>query len=433
MKIVLINSADSGGGAARAAMRLHLALLSIGVDSTLLVSVKSSNEPSMAARGDVIGRGLGLVRPFIDRLPLFLYAEREKLPFSCGWLPARDMVKTIRQLAPDIVHLHWIGGGTLSIGDLKKVAAPIVWSLHDMGPFTGGCHYSGDCERFTNGCGACPQLGSRQNIDLSSVVLRRKIKAYANLNIQVIGLSRWLASEASRSALFKNVKVLSLPNPIDTEKFAPLDKDYCSNILRLPRNKKIILFGAMSATHDLRKGWVQMRETVAKLKGSSMHFVVFGSEKPTDDLGSDLTNRVTFLGQLHDDISLRVAYSAADVFVLPSLQENLANTAMEALACGTPVAAFDIGGNRDLVQHKETGYLAKPYDTDDLASGIEYICAESESARLHNNALSFVAENFSFAVVAEKYKALYSELLTGNTKDTEVNGDATNLARGTEY
>ncbi|MDB2434677.1 glycosyltransferase family 4 protein [Luminiphilus sp.] len=416
MRIVLINSADSGGGAARAAMRLHLALLSIGVDSTFLVSVKSSNEPSMAARGDVIGKGLGLVRPFIDRLPLFLYPQRQRLPFSCGWLPARDMVKTIRRLAPDIVHVHWIGGGTLSIGDLKKISAPIVWSLHDMAPFTGGCHYAGECERFTNSCGACPQLGSRLSIDMSSVALRRKIRSYTNLDIQVVGLSRWLASEASRSAVFKNCNVQNLPNPIDTDKFAPLGKNFCREMLGLPKNKKIILFGAMSATHDLRKGWLQMRETVGKLKEPSLHFVVFGSGKPTDDLGPDLTNRVTFLGQLHDDISLRIAYSAANVFVLPSLQENLANTAMEALACGTPVAAFNIGGNQDLVQHKETGYLARPYDTDDLADGIKYLCIASEAERIQKNTTAFVAENFSFAVVAEKYKALYAEVLMRDKK-----------------
>ena len=410
MKVLIVNSLDIEGGAARAAHRLHRSLLGEGINSQMLVQQKGSDEFSVIGPTTAVKRGIGKIRPKLDSLPLRRYKERSITPFSPAWVPFSSIVKQINALDPDIVHMHWVAGGMMRIEDIPKIKAPIVWSLHDMWPFTGGCHYDEFCGAFRKNCGNCKVLASSTTKDLSRKIFVRKQKAFSEKkDITIVGLSHWLAEEAGSSTLFAKNKVISLPNPIDTQTFSPFDREKARQLLNLPEGKKLILFGAMGATTDPRKGYTQLSQALEQLQTQDAELVVFGASQPSK--GAGFPQPAHYLGRLYDDVTLQVLYSAADVVLVPSLQENLSNAIMEALACGTPVVSFDIGGNSDLVDHKTNGYLAEPFDVNELAKGIDWVLNSTEYGILSGNARNKVLQNFDNKVVAPKYIELYHSIL----------------------
>jgi len=409
MKILHLNTSDITGGAARAAYRLHRALLDQGLDSQMLVQSKASDDRTVIAPETKIGKAMGKVRPTLDQLPNRLYPRRKQTPYHASWLPFSGSVRKIRASDPDIVHVHWIAGGNLRIEDLARIQKPIIWSLHDMWAFTGGCHYDEGCGRYQERCGACPVLGSAKDKDLSRWVFRRKHKQFSKVpNLVVNGLSSWLADCAASSSLFRNRKVVNLPNPIDTQVYAPMPKEQAKQILGLAADTKHVLFGAMNATGDERKGFAELTQALELMSRDNIELAVFGSSEPEN--APSFPFRTRYLGRLQDDISLRILYSAADVMVVPSKQENLSNAIMEALACGTPVVGFDIGGNKDMIEHRENGYLATPFEPDDLAQGIEYCLQHPDPKALRENARAKVERCFAAPVVAKQYVALYEEV-----------------------
>lgn len=409
MKILIVNTSDIQGGAARAAYRLHRALLVEGVNSQMLVQSKSSDDFTVLSPQIKFQKAMGKLRPTLDSIPVRRYSNSTKTLFSPSWVPFAGLVDKINALNPDVVHLHWIAGGMMRIEDLAKINAPIVWSLHDMWAFTGGCHYDEECSGYQKQCGVCPVLGSDKDKDLSRKVWLRKQASFAPLpNMTIIGLSKWLAHCALSSSLFKNNPVVNLPNPIDTKIFAPLEQVEARKLFNLPQDKKLILFGAMGATSDPRKGFKELTHALDHVP-ADYELVVFGSSKPQNPQG--FKQKAHYLGHLHDDVSLRVLYSASDVMVVPSLQENLSNAIMESLACATPVIGFDIGGNSDLIEHKNNGYLAQPFDTTDLANGIEWVLDNEKYDELCLNARDKVIREFDSKVVAEKYIKLYNEII----------------------
>jgi glycosyltransferase involved in cell wall biosynthesis len=409
MKILIVNASDMQGGAARAAYRLHKALLNQGIDSQMLVQDKVSDDETVQGFHTKIDKGLAKVRPTLDAIPIQFYPHKTKTLFSPSCLPFSKIVKRINDINPDIVHLHWICGGMLRIEDLAKIKSPIVWSLHDMWAFTGGCHYSEDCERYKENCGYCKVLNSNKKNDLSSRIFERKIQSFNRNDLTIVGLSRWLANAAKESYLFRNKKIVTLPNPIDIHLFKPFDKKKARQLWNLPENKKLLLFGAMKATSDPRKGYQQLMDSLQKLQNKDIELVIFGSGKPTEK--SNFAFKSHYTSHVYDDISLVTLYSACDVTVIPSLQENLSNVIMESLSCGTPVVGFDIGGNGDMITHYKNGYLAKPFDTDDLAKGIEWILEDKERYQdLCFSAREKVVENFDSRKVAKQYLNLYKEI-----------------------
>lgn len=409
MRVLIVNTSDVEGGAARAAYRLHQALLVAGVDSKMLVLSKSSDDVTVMELQTKVQKALGKMRMTLDSLPVRRYEERTNTLFSPSWLPFSGLVDKINEINPDLVHLHWIAGGMMRIEDLAKIKPPIVWSLHDMWAFTGGCHYDDECGKFKKTCGACPVLGSNKPKDLSAKVWQRKQVSFSkNSKLTIIGLSRWLANQALESTLFKQTLVVNLPNPIDTTCFAPFDKQQARKLFNLPMDKKLVLFGAMGATSDPRKGFKELAKALEKLDTDNTELVVFGSRQPETQQG--FKHKAHYLGSLHDDVSLRLLYSAADVMVVPSLQENLSNAIMESLACGTPVVGFAIGGNSDLIEHQKTGYLAKPFDVTDLASGIYWLFNAPNYNDICQNARNKVLCEFDSGVVANKYISLYKSL-----------------------
>jgi glycosyltransferase involved in cell wall biosynthesis len=422
MKILIINTSDIFGGAARAAFRLHEALLQNNIDSQMLVADKKSDInsiitlPNKNMREKIWNKSDKIIRIVLNMLLLIKYEKTISKyfgPFSPQIGSNKKLVKIINKINPDIVHLHWICGGFLSIEDIAKINAPIVWSLHDMWAFTGGCHYVADtgnvmCEKYTQDCGICDFLGSPKTEDLSFKVLRRKKKSFAKIkSMTVIGLSRWLQNCAKNSSVFANKRVVNLPNPINTKIFKPADKLQSRMLWNLPKDKKLIVFGAVLATSIPYKGFTELIEALNKINTENVEFVVFGSSEPQNP--PKLPHKIHYLGHLYDDVSLVSLYSACDVMVVPSKRENLSNAIMESLSCGIPVVCFDIGGNSDMVSHKINGYLAQPFDTLDLAKGIDWVLNAENYGELSENAREKVVCEFDYSVVVKKYINLYEE------------------------
>jgi len=410
MKILIVNTSDIQGGAARAAYRLHNALLSLHVESQMLVQSKSSDDYTVVTESKKTIKYLNKLRPLIDSLPVRFYKEKTKTLFSSSWIPFSGIVDKINEINPDIVHLHWICGGMMRVEDIARIKAPIVWSLHDMWAFTGGCHYDEGCSLYEKSCSTCRVLGSVKENDLSKRVFNRKEKIFSKCeNMTIVGLSSWLSECAKNSTLLKDKKHINLPNPIDTNIFKPFDKDKSRELWNLPKDKKLVLFGAMGATSDPRKGFKELSEAIKKVTCKDVEFVVFGSSKPQN--APDLGFKTHYLGILHDDVSLVTLYSAVDVMVVPSLQEAFGQTASEAMACETPVVAFGHTGLLDIIDHKINGYLAKPFDTSDLAQGIEWALHVENYDEICQNAREKVLREFDSVVVAKKYIELYEDIL----------------------
>jgi glycosyltransferase involved in cell wall biosynthesis len=408
MKILIVNTSDIQGGAARAAYRLHKALLNEGIDSQMLVQNKVSDDYTVLSSSTKIAKGFAKIKPILNSLPTKFYPHKTKTLFSPSWLPFSKIINQINKINPDIVHLHWVCGGMLKIEDLAKIKPPIVWSLHDMWAFTGGCHYDEECGRYQENCGYCKVLGSNKENDLSSHILKRKDRSFKRDDLIIIGLSQWLTNIAKKSYLFKNKRIINLPNPIDTNLFKPFDK--ARQLWNLPENKKLILFGAMGATSDPRKGYQELTRALLKLQIKNIELVVFGSSEPKEKL--DFNFKTHYTGHLYDDVSLITLYSACDVMVVPSLQEAFGQTASESMSCGTPVVAFGATGLLDIVDHKQNGYLAQPYDSNDLARGIEWVLEDEQRYKqLCFAAREKVIEKFDFEKVAKQYVDLYQSLL----------------------
>lgn len=408
MKILIVNTSDIQGGAARAAYRLHKALLAEGVDSQMLVQSKSSDDFTVLGPQSKLQKVMSKVRPSLDSIPIRRYKQRTKTLFSPSWVPFSGLVDKINGLNPDVVHLHWINAGMLRIEDLARIKAPIVWSLHDMWAFTGGCHYDDGCSAYKRQCNQCPVLVSNNVKDLSFKVWQRKQVVFPQLSqMTIIGLSKWLTECASSSTLFRDNRVVNLPNPIDTKVFSPFNNIDARKLFNLPLDKKLILFGAMGATSDTRKGFHELAQSLEYLS-QDYELIIFGSSEPQRLQG--FKQKTHYLGHLHDDVSLRVLYSAADVMVVPSLQEAFGQTASESMSCGTPVVAFGATGLLDIVDHQSNGYLAQPFDTQDLANGIDWVIQHKAPEELSLAAREKVIREFDSKVVAVKYINLYRKL-----------------------
>jgi len=413
MNLLLLNTFENKGGAAIATYRLHRGLRSIGINSHLLVQDKKTDDYSVIGPTTKWQKALSLFRTHFDGIATNLFRKRQKVIFSPAWLPER-LASKVTSLKPDIVHLFWVNCGFLRIETLRKVKQPIVWTLHDMWPFTGGCHYDEGCGKFQQSCGNCPVLHSERERDLSRRIWSRKKKAWEGVPIVVVATSHWLADMARASSLFRDQRIEVIPNGLDTEIYKPMDKVTARAAYNLPQDKHLLLFSAFGATSDKRKGnqfLVQALEKMSQLGwGTKTELVVIGASKPENP--PDLGMKVHYMGLFHDEISQVLLYSAADVVVAPSMQENLSNTVMESLACGTPVVAFNIGGMPDMIDHQANGYLAKPFDPDDLAAGICW--ALEDGARhlsLSQRARQTVMERYELKAIAQRYLALYQSIL----------------------
>ena len=417
MNVLLVSTSDIEGGAARATYRLLQGLRQNQVQTQMLVQKKCSGDTAVVgvrATSGMHQASVGL-RLTLDQLPLKRYPQREPSSFSPQWLPDRTITQ-IKDLNPDVVNLHWVNNGYLQIESLAALSKPIVWTLHDMWAFTGGCHYNQECDRYTHSCGTCPQLASSRQADLSQRIWQRKRKAWQKLNLTIVTPSQWLADCARKSSLFKDCRIKCIPNGIDTSVYRPIDRHVARDILKLPQDKYLLLSGSLGGIMDKRKGFHFLQPALQEISqsewGDKLELVVFGQSQPSHP--PNLGLKTHYLGSLGDDYSLALLYSAADIFVAPSVQDNLPNTVMESIACGTPCIAFHIGGFPDMIEHQHNGYLAQAFNIKDLIDGIIWILSDQERyQKLAEHARAKAVKEYALSILASHYHQVFTQVLNG--------------------
>lgn len=414
MKILLVNTSERTGGAAIAAGRLTKALNNNGMRATMLVREKETDSISVIP---LYNSNLSLWHFLWERLRIWISNR-----FSRKDLFAVDIANTGNDITclpefrqADIIHLHWINQGMLSlqqIGRILESGKKVIWTMHDMWPCTGICHHACDCRKFTKQCNHCPYLyhgGSRH--DLSYKVFEEKLQTYAKGKIYFVACSEWLKKEAEQSALLKGHLVTAIPNPINVNLYHPADKKTARRHFNLPEDGKILLFGSLKVT-DKRKGIDYLIEACQLLQEKhpelqeQLSIAVVGNA--SEQIVASLPFKVYPLGYLTNDQSLRCLYNAADLFVTPSLEENLPNTIMEAMACGVPCVGFNIGGIPEMIDHLHNGYVAEYKSAQDFANGIFWALKESEYPSLSEEARRKVVSHYSESIVAKKYIDLYT-------------------------
>lgn len=413
MKVVHLSHTDGGAGAGRAAYRIHRSLLAMGLDSTLLVSDKRTSDATVISDTARWPRRLraraseyteARMAQALARDPSVFISPSRFSHFS----PAADP----RVQAADVVSLFWINGAFISPEGLVGLTQPIVWRLSDVWPFTGGCHYPGSCDHFEQQCGHCPQLRNPSVHDMSHKLWRRKAKAWQDIDITIAAPSEWIASLARRSSLFSHRRVEVIPTGIDLARYRPQGRNEARGRLGIPVDKKVLVFGAISPADDTRKGFKELCGVLEVLANgplaSRLLAVVFGSHGDLPTLPVPTLS----LGRLENDESLAMAYSCGDMAVVPSLEDNLPNVALEAIACGTPVAGFDVCGMPDIVRDGWNGILSPQRDAAALGHAIAKVLSnDSLLSQMRINARLHAEARFSIENQARAYLNLYTVLV----------------------
>lgn len=420
MRTLIISTFEQEGGAARSAHRLYRQLNRMGVDCRMLVQYKQSTDPLISGPEGCLEQIAAALRPYLDGLPLLCYRSHLSPPWSLAWLP-KSIDAEIESYSPDIIQLHGIGHGFMPISAIRRLSRPLVWTMHDSWTFTGGCHLPGSCTRYFSNCGRCPQLNMRHEHDLSRWGWQRKAYCWPQLDVTFVAPSRWIADCAHASSLLNSFSVEVIPNGIDTTRFAPGDRTDARAALGLPLNGIVILYGASSFIRDENKGFAFLESALSSLElnlqRKNLTLALFGDQNfhKTELVGIPVCS----YGVITAEEQLVSLYRAADLFVLPSLQENLPNTVMEAMACGIPCVAFDVGGVGELITHGENGYLADAADVRELAEGITWMLADDDRrAMLGRQARATIEAGFSLAEIADRHLAMYDCILANHREAT---------------
>ena len=422
MRIVHINTYDIRGGAARAAYRLHQGLLQLGEDSRMLVSHKESTDDSVYSMTPT-----GTAEKLDEELFLstviqghYINSHRTDISntlFSLPY-PGYDLSPLPLVQAADVINLHWVAyyQSPVTLRRLLDLGKPVVWTLHDQWPFTGGCHVATGCDHYREDCRACPQLGD-DPFNLPKAVLGDKVELFSGADLTVVTPSRWMASCATESRLFKDMRVRVIPNSLETDAFRPSPKAQARESMGLPVESVILLFGApnvkekLKGFRELRAGMqycLAQREFQSLVRSDKIRLLCFG--QGSDELEAGETPVVS-LGYLGSDEEMRVAYAAADILVLPSLEDNLPSIMLEAMSCGTPVVAFAVGGIPDVVVDGVTGKLALPGDVHSLGDAILALVFNSDERELMGeNCRKAMVDGYSLHVQARRNLQLYQDL-----------------------
>lgn len=424
MKILIINSYDTGG-AANSCKRLHLGLRLIGINSTVLLRFKNSNwiysscfkHPIKIISGyDKFKNKIKRIskefklhssqKVFKNEEQIFIDQRSKDLEMFSFPNSNVDITQSDEYKECDIVNLHWVANfldyQTFFINNEK----PIVWTLHDMNPFTGGEHYE---EKYLG----IDELGFPIKREISEEEEKRakenvEIKKSAISNSKkliIIAPSQWLAEEARKSEVFKGLPVLCIPYGLDSKIFAPREKKYSRELLNIPNDKKVLLFVADSIDNN-RKGFAFLKKALEVLDNSNVILCAIGN----DNNEVDLIDNVIKLGPIYDERLMSIAYSAADVFVIPSLMDNLPNTVLESLMCGTPVIGFPVGGIVDMIQHKKNGLIVKDISVQSLLETLEEFLnlkVEFNSEEIRKNAV----KKYDLDIQASEYIKIFNEIL----------------------
>lgn len=416
MRVLLINTSERIGGAAVACSRLMEALKNNGVKAKMLVRDKQTESLTVVPLPQ--GRRRMQWKFLRERLTIWMANRfrRDNL-FSVDIAQTgADITRLPEFQEADIIHLHWVNQGMLSLRQLERILASgkrVVWTMHDMWPCTAICHHARQCVRYQepDGCHHCPYLyGGGSANDLSARLFRRKQELYRGRSVRFVACSEWLASLARRSRLLEGQSVTAIPNPLNTALFAPDNRQEARRRLELPTDRRLILFGSVKTT-DKRKGIDYLVEACRLLAGQRPELrdrwaiVIAGGR--SEELQHLFPFPVHTLGFTTDEHRMADIYRAADLFVTPSLEENLPNTLMEAMACGTPCVGFRTGGIPEMIDHEANGYVARYRDAEDLAAGILYTLDESRHDALSEAARRKAVTHYSERAIAQRYIELY--------------------------
>jgi len=411
-----VSTFGAGGGAARAALRLHNGLQSVGVASSVLARRNTDREevnefePSSGLTRQLhrVARAVGIR---ISRLPyLFGRHDRKDMFTDDRSRFDRDLPQSAKE--PDVFNLHWVANFVDVKSFFSATTSPVVWTIHDMNPLTGGCHYAFSCNRYVERCGCCPQLASSDDQDLSRKIYERKRSAFQTAvregRLHIVSPSRWLAREADRSTLLGDAPIHVIPNSLDHLVFRPREEAETRSSLNIPSENRVILFAAQSPSNR-RKGFDLLLDAFGELSyAKNTTLVSIGKDKP--NVPTDLNHvHAGYVGQ--DDVLSRL-YSLADLFIIPSRQDNLPSTVMEAMACRTPVVGFNIGGIPDMVRPDETGWLAEAGNVWSLREAIERALTQDEKRqRMAKRCREVIEEEYTLEDQAKQYRSLYRSIL----------------------
>lgn len=404
MKVLHISASDNKGGAAKAALRNCEAQRSLGIDAHMYVLNKTTD--LFFVHGIASGR-----RKFFFTLKNIIaqkildYFKHKNAGYSSLNFFNSPLLKIINKSDADIVNLHWTGDEIISVADIAKIKKPIVWTLHDMWAFGGTEHYPENNDH-ENGYSS-----KQKGFDINKWNWLRKNKAWKKIKFNIIAPCEWMYVSVKESILFKSQNVYKIQYPLNLQVFKPADQKMARKILNLPLDKKLILFGAEGGDKDLRKGFDLLEKALIELsKGYDLNIaelVIFGMSAPQIPVQSNF--KVNYAGLIHDESTLALLYSSADVMVVPSRMDNLPQTAIESIACGTPVVAFDIGGLPDIIEHKVTGYLAIPKNEKDLSTGIYWILSQNTCFR--KACRDAAIQKYNYKTVVEQYIKVYNKAL----------------------
>ncbi|MDR1879149.1 MAG: glycosyltransferase family 4 protein [Bacteroidales bacterium] len=418
MKILIVNTSERTGGAAVAANRLMKALNKAGHEAKMLVCDKQTNDPNVVSiNTNCWKEKINFIRFVWERWVIFVHNRfNYKTLFKVSIAnTGTDISKHPLVKEADIIHLHWINQGFLSLKNIRQLilsGKPMIWTMHDMWACTGICHHSRECISYQSKCGNCFHLNSSRKKDLSFRIFSKKKKIWVNRHISFVGCSKWLEKKAIQSPLMQGNKVYAIPNPIDITTFKPMEKEQARKQLKLPLNKQLLLFGAVNIT-DKQKGFDYLQEGLVYIKRQfpdiykNIELVIFGQLK--SDILSRINVFVHSMNYLKDETTIALLYNAVDLFVTPSLEENLPNTIMEAMSCGTPCVGFNTGGIPEMIDHKVLGYVAEYKSAKDLAAGINW-CLKNNN-KLMPEARKKTKVCYTENVVAKQYIDLYTKMI----------------------
>ena len=411
MKILQLSYSEINGGAFRAAYRIHQAVRDAGIDSQMLVNVAGSGDWTVQEPTSKIAKTLVYIRPKLATPIRKLLHTESYCAHSPGVLPS-SWPQRINGSDADLVHLHWVHQEMLSIADIARIRKPIVWTLHDMWAFCGAEHYTTDY-RWLDGYRRDNRPEHEKGFDLNRYTWERKRKHW-HRPMSIVGNSYWISDCVSKSLLLRDWPVTTIHHPLDTNSWYPIDQRLARQLMGLPQDCPLLLFGALGGGKDPRKGMGLLLDALVQLHSEpslqSLQLLVFGQSAPQSP--PQLGFPVHYSGHLHDDLSLRALYSAADVMVVPSRQEAFGQTASEAHACGTPVVAFNTGGLPDIVDDRVTGVLAEPFEPASLASAILWVLDDPQRRRALGAAARQRAERlWNPARVAGLYAEVYGRAM----------------------
>ncbi len=417
MRVLLVNTSEKAGGAAIAASRLTDAMNLHGVEAKLLVRDRQTSSPTTLQVPHGGWQGLALRWAFLwERLRIWLANRLRRrglwaVDIACAGV---DITRLAAFREADVIHLHWVNQGLLSLRQLRRIlesGKPVVWTMHDMWPCTSICHHSRACEHYYSHCHDCPQLVAPSPHDLSWQVFGQKLRTYAAGSLTFVACSQWLADRARCSALLAGREVVTIPNTYSAALFHPGDATAARRRLSLPAEGRLLLFACQKVTNE-RKGLSLLLEalhsTLLRPWHGRLALVVVG--QLSERLAAELPLPVHALGYVSDEATMAALYQAVDLFVTPSLEENLPNTIMEAMACGTPCVGFRVGGIPEMIDHEENGYVARYRDAEDLARGIGHCLSEDHHDQLATAAAAKATTTWNQQTVCQQYVKLYESL-----------------------